>query len=306
MIKDLKERDDASGTYLVKEATKIDRGTDPYMNIILQDGSGIIDAKKWHATDEDLTIFESGNLVEITGELLLYKSKKQIRIDSCKISESREALEEFLVPSPVPVEELITKFRSYVKSITTPELKTILNEIFKKYYNQFIDYPAAVRNHHEFYHGLLYHTVFMCDVAEQLSKIYKSVNRDLLISGCILHDLGKIFELSGPLATKYTIEGNLLGHLSMGMSLIREIAHENNIQGDYPIILEHMVLSHHGKYEYGSCVLPMTREALLLSMIDDLDSKMIILDKAYQDVKEGEFTDRIFSLDNRLFYKGKY
>ena len=92
----------------------------------------------------------------------------------------------------------------------------------------------------------------------------------------------------------------------MGMSLIREIAHENNIQGDYPIILEHMVLSHHGKYEYGSCVLPMTREALLLSMIDDLDSKMIILDKAYQDVKEGEFTDRIFSLDNRLFYKGKY
>lgn len=306
MIKDLQERDDASGTYLVKETVKIDRGNDPYLNIVLQDGSGVIDAKKWHATDEDLVLFEAGNLVDITGELLIYKGKKQVRIDSCKISDSKEALEQFLVPSPIPVDELITKFRGYVKSINTYELKTILNEIFKKYYNQFIDYPAAVKNHHEFYHGLIYHTVFMCDIAEQLCKIYKTANRDLLISGCILHDIGKVFELTGPLATKYTTEGNLLGHLSIGMSLIREIAHENNIEGDYPTLLEHMVLAHHGKLEYGSCVLPMTREALLLSMIDDLDSKMMILDKAYQDVKEGEFTDRIFALDNRSFYKGKF
>lgn len=306
MIKDLQERDDASGTYLVKEATKIDRGNDPYINIVLQDGSGLCDAKKWHATDEDLEVLEAGNLIDIVGEMLSYKGKKQIRIDSFKLSTSKEALEEYLVPSPIPVEELVTKFRGYVKSVSTPELKTILNEVFKRYYNQFIDFPAAVKNHHEFYHGLIYHTVFMCDVAEQLSKIYKNVNRDLLISGCILHDIGKVKELSGPLATKYTTEGNLLGHLSIGMSIISEIAHENNIQGDYPILLEHMVLSHHGKLEYGSCVLPMTREALLLSMIDDLDSKMMILDKAYEGVKEGEFTDRIFALDNRSFYKGEF
>lgn len=306
MIKDLQERDDASGTYFVKEATKIDRGNDPYMNLILQDGSGVVDAKKWHVSAQDEVTLQPGNLITITGEMLMYKGKKQLRVDSCEISDSKEDLANFLVPSPVPIDELITRFRSYVKSITTPELKTILNEVFKRYYTQFIDYPAAVRNHHEFYHGLIYHTVYMCDLAEQVAKIYNDVNRDLLISGCLLHDVGKVIELSGPLATKYTTEGNLLGHLSIGMSIVREIAHENNITGDYPLILEHMILSHHGKLEYGSCVLPMTREALLLSMIDDLDSKMMILDKAYADIGKGEYTDRIFALDNRSFYKGDY
>ena len=306
MIKDLQERDDASGTYFVKEATKIDRCNDPYMNLILQDGSGVVDAKKWHVSAQDEVTLQPGNLITITGEMLMYKGKKQLRVDSCEISDSKEDLANFLVPSPVPIDELITRFRSYVKSITTPELKTILNEVFKRYYTQFIDYPAAVRNHHEFYHGLIYHTVYMCDLAEQVAKIYNDVNRDLLISGCLLHDVGKVIELSGPLATKYTTEGNLLGHLSIGMSIVREIAHENNITGDYPLILEHMILSHHGKLEYGSCVLPMTREALLLSMIDDLDSKMMILDKAYADIGKGEYTDRIFALDNRSFYKGDY
>lgn len=306
MIKDLQERDDASGTYFVKEATKIDRGNDPYMNLILQDGSGVVDAKKWHVSAQDEVTLQPCNLITITGEMLMYKGKKQLRVDSCEISDSKEDLANFLVPSPVPIDELITRFRSYVKSITTPELKTILNEVFKRYYTQFIDYPAAVRNHHEFYHGLIYHTVYMCDLAEQVAKIYNDVNRDLLISGCLLHDVGKVIELSGPLATKYTTEGNLLGHLSIGMSIVREIAHENNITGDYPLILEHMILSHHGKLEYGSCVLPMTREALLLSMIDDLDSKMMILDKAYADIGKGEYTDRIFALDNRSFYKGDY
>lgn len=306
MIKDLQERDDASGTYFVKEATKIDRGNDPYMNLILQDSSGVVDAKKWHVSAQDEVTLQPGNLITITGEMLMYKGKKQLRVDSCEISDSKEDLANFLVPSPVPIDELITRFRSYVKSITTPELKTILNEVFKRYYTQFIDYPAAVRNHHEFYHGLIYHTVYMCDLAEQVAKIYNDVNRDLLISGCLLHDVGKVIELSGPLATKYTTEGNLLGHLSIGMSIVREIAHENNITGDYPLILEHMILSHHGKLEYGSCVLPMTREALLLSMIDDLDSKMMILDKAYADIGKGEYTDRIFALDNRSFYKGDY
>lgn len=306
MIKDLQERDDASGTYFVKEATKIDRGNDPYMNIVLQDGSGVVDAKKWHISEEDEKVLQAGNLISITGELLMYKNKKQLRIDSCEISNSKEDLANFLVPSPVPVEELISRFRGYVKSVTTPELKIILNEVFKKYYNQFIEYPAAVKNHHEFYHGLIYHTVYMCDLAEQVAKIYNDVNRDLLISGCLLHDVGKVIELNGPLATKYTTEGNLLGHLSIGMSVVREIAHEHNITGDYPTILEHMILSHHGKLEYGSCVLPMTREALLLSMIDDLDSKMMILDKAYQNVKKGEYTERIFALDNRSFYKGDF
>ena len=180
-----------------------------------------------------------------------------------------------------------------------------MDEIFKKYYDKFLDYPAAVKNHHEFYHGLIFHTVSMCEIADFIASHYEDINRDLLISGCILHDIGKVVELSGPVATKYTDEGNLLGHLTIGMSIVREAAEKLNIKSEVPMLLEHMILSHHGKLEFGAAVLPSTKEALLLSMIDDMDAKMMMLEKAYENVKEGEYTERLFALDNRAFYKSR-
>ena len=145
----------------------------------------------------------------------------------------------------------------------------------------------------------------MCEVAEFCAKHYPFLNYDLLISGCLLHDIGKVIELSGPIATKYTEEGNLLGHLTIGMSIVKEVADRLNIKSEVPTLLEHMILSHHGKLEFGAAVLPLTPEALILSMIDDMDAKMMMLEKALKDVKEGEYSDRLFALDNRTFYKSK-
>lgn len=199
---------------------------------------------------------------------------------------------------------LIEDFNYYKNSIKNDDCKAILDAVFKKYYSKFIDYPAAVRNHHEFYHGLLHHSVMMCKVAEQLSKLY-DCDYDLLISGCLLHDIGKVIEFSGYVAPSYTNEGNLLGHISIGMSIIKEISDELKITSEVPLLLEHMILSHHGKLEYGSPVVPLTREALLLSMIDDLDAKMMVLDKAFSDIEEGSYTERIFALDNASYYKHK-
>ena len=109
----------------------------------------------------------------------------------------------------------------------------------------------------------------MCELAEMIAHHYEDVDLDLLISGCLLHDLGKVIELSGIIGTKYTIEGNLLGHLTIGMAIIRETANKLGIKSEVPLLLEHMVLSHHGKLEYGSPVLPQTKEALILSIVDD-------------------------------------
>ena len=145
----------------------------------------------------------------------------------------------------------------------------------------------------------------MCDIAELLSSYYDNVNRDLLISGIILHDVGKTIELSGPIATKYTLEGKLIGHISIMVSEIREAGERLNINDEVAILLQHMILSHHGEKEFGSPVPPLTREAFLLHVIDDLDAKMIIIDKALDSVQPGEFTQRIMAMDGRAFYKPK-
>lgn len=307
MIKDLKAGMSADGIYLIKDSVKgvTAKGLN-YLNITLQDSSGTIEAKKWDADENDFEVLQKGSIVEISAEVIDYKDKPQVKIFSASFAKNSENLiKSFLVDSPISVDILIEKFKKHFKSVENSDCKAILNKIFEKYYSKFIEYPAAVKNHHEFYHGLLYHTVSMCEIADFLAEHYDDVNRDILISGCLLHDIGKVIELSGPIATKYTDEGNLLGHLTIGMSLVREVANELNITSDVPLQLEHMILSHHGKLEYGAAVLPQTKEALLLSMIDDMDAKMMILAKAYQNIKPGEYTDRIFALDNRTFYKSK-
>ena len=306
MIKDLIERGNASGVYLIKDVNKgITTNGLNYLSFVLQDKSGVIDAKKWDVTAEDINTSEKGKIVRIDGEVTKFKDKLQIRIaDIYEVDPEDNDLSSLLMLGSIEFNTLIEDFNYYKNSIKNDDCKAILDVVFKKYYSKFIDYPAAVRNHHEFYHGLLHHSVMMCKVAEQLSKLY-DCDYDLLISGCLLHDIGKVIEFSGYVAPSYTNEGNLLGHISIGMSIIKEISDELKITSEVPLLLEHMILSHHGKLEYGSPVVPLTREALLLSMIDDLDAKMMVLDKAFSDIEEGSYTERIFALDNASYYKHK-
>lgn len=306
MIKDLIERGNASGVYLIKDVNKgITTNGLNYLSFVLQDKSGIIDAKKWDVTAEDINKSEKGKIVRIDGEVTKFKDKLQIRIaDIFEVDPKDNDLSSLLMLGSIEFNTLIEDFNYYKNSIKNDDCKAILDAVFKKYYSKFIDYPAAVRNHHEFYHGLLHHSVMMCKVAEQLSKLY-DCDYDLLISGCLLHDIGKVIEFSGYVAPSYTNEGNLLGHISIGMSIIKEISDELKVTSEVPLLLEHMILSHHGKLEYGSPVVPLTREALLLSMIDDLDAKMMVLDKAFSDIEEDSYTERIFALDNASYYKHK-
>ena len=306
MIKDLIERGNASGVYLIKDVNKgITTNGLNYLSFVLQDKTGVIDAKKWDVTAEDINKSEKGKIVRIDGEVTKFKDKLQIRIaDIYEVDPEDNDLSSLLMLGSIEFNTLIEDFNYYKNSIKNDDCKAILDAVFKKYYSKFIDYPAAVRNHHEFYHGLLHHSVMMCKVAEKLSKLY-DCDYDLLISGCLLHDIGKAIEFSGYVAPSYTNEGNLLGHISIGMSIIKEISDELKITSEVPLLLEHMILSHHGKLEYGSPVVPLTREALLLSMIDDLDAKMMVLDKAFSDIEEGSYTERIFALDNASYYKHK-
>jgi len=143
----------------------------------------------------------------------------------------------------------------------------------------------------------------MLKQAKALCDIYPTLNRSLLYAGIIAHDMGKVKELSGPVATTYTVEGNLLGHISIMSDEVANIAREHNIEGEEVMLLRHMILSHHGKYEYGSPKLPMLKEAEMLHFIDNIDARMQMFDKHMKKVEKGQYTERIFALENRQFYK---
>lgn len=307
MIKDFIDGMNAGGFYIVKNSLKgVTTNGLTYLTITLQDSSGTIEAKKWQVNNDDIDTFKMGNVVYIDGEVIDYKDKLQVKIFGGNVVNPKNADMDSLIPaSKFKKDELVDKLKVFLSSIKNEKLKKIVYEIFSIYKEKFISYPAAVSNHHDFLRGLMEHTVSMCEIAKMISSHYSSLNYDLLISGCLLHDIGKCEELSGVIATTYTKEGSLIGHLVIGAILVDESAKRLNIEGEEVTLLKHLILSHHGKLEFGSPIPPLTREALILNMIDEMDSKMMALDKAFSEIEGGEFSQRIFPLDNRSFYKLK-
>ncbi len=329
MISDLKNGSRLSGdTFLVTDC-KSGTGTTGkrYLSISLQDASGTIEGKKWDVGPDDEALFTKGELVSIEGEVLSYREQLQLKIYNAEpVSKEGVDWTRFVANAPVGKEVMVKKLKVYLDSIEDEDVKSLVCESLKGYKERFLTWPAATKNHHNYVGGLLYHSLTMADAAVSLAKVYPSLNRDVLLGGVLLHDLGKTLELSGPDATVYTLEGKLLGHLSIGASIVRE-AGERLGYNRYPnlddsaseeekekalhqyelyVVFQHILLSHHGKPEFGSAVTPLTREALAVSMIDDFDAKMMILDKAYEATAKGSYTSKLFTLDDRYFYHPYY
>ncbi len=306
-IKDFLEGDLIRGPLLVVNANKgVTNNGLAYMNVTLQDKTGTIEAKKWDINEVDAALINVGNVILVDGVVLNYRDNLQVKIRAVsKVNDDEFDATRFTMASPIPLPELEKRLDGYLNSLKDKDIALLTKTLVGKYYKSYIAYPAAVRNHHEFASGLLHHTVSMADLGEAIANLYPSVDRDMLIAGILLHDLGKTLELSGPIIPKYTLEGKLIGHISITHAEIQKSIEALKINSETATLLSHMVLSHHGKYEYGSPVLPLTREAYLLSVIDDLDAKMMILDKAYEQTPEGEFSTRIYAMDDRSFYKPK-
>ncbi len=305
MIKDLKDGFSGSGTYICKAMNKgIGSNGSIFLTITLQDASGIIDAKKWTYESDDDELFKSGNILHIDADCVSFKDKLQLKIKRASLMSIEDCeMSELVAESSFSLEDLTSKLNRFVSNMSNENIKKIVIAVLKEYQNQFMSYPAAVSNHHDYLRGLFEHSISMAEIAEFIGSHYDTVNKDYLIAGALLHDVGKVIELSGVIGTKYTVKGDLLGHLVIGENIIQEVSKKLGIEGEEVTILSHLVLSHHGDPEYGACVYPLTREALLLSMIDDMDAKMKVLDKAFKNTNKGEFSDRIFALGNRAFYK---
>ena len=291
---------------LIKQSTKgITQQGSPFMTLILQDKSGDIEAKLWDTGEEQERLYAAATIVKVGGEMHEYRGKNQLRIKSIRPAKEDEGVTiSDLVPSSAKSKEVLyEELMQYFFEMKNPQIQRITRHLLKKHQPAFLVYPAATRNHHDYVSGLIDHVVSMLKLGKAIAQIYPSLNKDLLYAGIILHDIGKVIELSGPIGTQYTIEGNLLGHITIMVNEISKAADELEIQGEEVMLLQHMVLSHHGKEEWGSPKRPMLMEAEILHYIDNIDAKMNMLDRAMSKTANGEFTERIFPLDNRSFYK---
>ena len=304
MIANFEDHEHIEGQFLLGNVSKgVNANGGAYLSVELRDASGSIVGKKWDATMEDEQLFIVGNVIQVVGETNKYKDQLQLKILSAQLVPLEEIdVEKFVKAPPVAKETLIERFNAHVNSIKNEDCLKLLNYMINKFGDKLYSYPAAVSIHHEYSSGLLMHSISMADLANYLCPVY-DCDHDLMITGCLLHDMGKIIELEGPIVYKYSTEGKLLGHISIMAAELRKAADELKIKSEVPLLLEHMVLSHHGQQEFGSPVMPLTKEALLLSFIDNLDSKMVVVNKAVADVEPGNFSNKVFSLDNRSFYK---
>ena len=305
-IADYKINDSFDGFMLIKEVNNgIASNGKPFLTLIFRDKTGEIDAKLWGATPEDEALFLPEEIVKLTGTVNEFRGRAQFRIKTIRIATPADniSIADLLEKAPIEIEELKVAMTEFIFEMKNPNIQRIVRAFTKKYEEELYIFPAASKNHHAYVSGLAHHIISMLKIAKQLCELYPSINKDLLYAGVILHDIGKIHELSGAISTSYTVEGTLLGHISLMVSEIEDVAMELKIDSEEVLILQHLVLSHHGKAEWGSPKPPMIREAELLHFIDIIDAKMNMLDRALAKVEPGEFTEHLFPMENRAFYK---
>ena len=277
----------------------------PYLTLNLQDNTKTIDAKMWDVKPDIEKQLEVGKIFEFEFEVIKYRNALQLKIIKVfPVVQSEINKEDFIFHSPIAKEQLVNQVQQAINRINNPIIAKIVVAVMNEYSDQFYEYPAASKIHHSFMSGLATHVCGMLKLANAIADTYECVNRDYLVAGVILHDIGKIEELSSPFVTEYTKEGKLIGHISIINGKLYEIARDLKVdQTEEFLVLRHMVLSHHGQLEYGSPVRPMTLEAELLYLIDNIDARINTIDKALNEIEVGEFTPKLFALENRSFYK---
>ena len=208
--------------------------------------------------------------------------------------------------NPLTLEELMGTIYSYVEKIDNKILYEITKNLINRYKDKFFIYPAATKLHHAYIGGLAYHTIGMLNLVDTFTQNYTYLDKNYLYSGVILHDLGKIIEFTGVENTEYALEGQLLGHLVIGTYFVKEEAQRLGYQDkEEALLLEHMIISHHGQPNFGAAKRPQTAEALVLWYLDTMDSKLRVLGEQFEHTNIGEFTDTIGVLEKVKFYKHK-
>jgi 3'-5' exoribonuclease len=287
----------------------------PYLNLILGDKTGQLEGRVWEPGDPRIAKdFERGDIVKARGSASRFDDRLQMKIDQLRVALPNEVDKADLLPSTTyDVAELWRQLLGFVDSFTNPDLKLLLTTLLADpaLAQAYREAPAAKQLHHAWLGGLLEHVISLLTLADRVAPSYPMLDRDLLLTGVILHDIGKVRELSWEIGFEYTVEGSLLGHIQIGTALAeRTMDSLPNFPPKLKLLVLHMILSHHGKLEFGSPKLPMIPEALVLSFVDDLDAKMQAVagefDKCIREGKPAdELTGKVWALDQRQLLNTK-
>ena len=278
-----------------------------YLDLLLADKEGEVYAKMWDYKEEITPLPEVNTVVKARGVLQQYNGNDQFIIQRLRpaVAGDNVSVSDFVKSADVSGEEMYGVIISLVNTFKDEDLKTVVSAILEEHKEKLLFFPAAEKLHHAMAGGLLYHTLSIVRLAECVCGIYPCIDKDLLISGAILHDVAKLKEytINGTgLVDGHTVEGMLLGHPVMGSEEVGRKCDELGIPADKKVLLQHMLISHHGKLEFGAAVRPSFIEAEILSQLDLLDANMYEMAEAVGGVKSGEFTGRLWMLDNRKMF----
>jgi 3'-5' exoribonuclease len=315
-IAQLNDGESVEEVYLViDKQLRANRNGNLYLQVDIRDRTGTINARMWNATEAQFRAFEPGDFLKIKGKVQLFQGALQIILNQIeRVPESQVELAEFLPHVEADVSKLYERLRGILLKLGNPHLRA-LAECFlmdEAFVNGFCHAPAGVRNHHAYLGGLLEHVTTLLDAADRLAPLYPDLDRDVWLMGIFLHDIGKVRELSYERTFAYTDEGQLVGHIVIGVEMLNEKARKvPDLTGEpFPaellLRLKHLILSHHGTHEFGSPRVPMTPEAIALHLLDNFDAKVHTFTRDIRDDRHSPSAWTPFSpsLQRRLFKGG--
>ena len=301
--------DDVEGFYVLKDAfLKTTAAGKPFLSGVLADRSGTIDLKVWdYSGPIGAKPADTGRIVKIRGQVSEFKGAPQLTAGRIRMADGNDQYDvSALVPvAPIDPDERLQEIRRLIDSMEDADYQSVARTMLERHLEAFRSIPAAKSVHHSFLSGLLMHTSNMLRLVDYLSGLYAGIiDRSLLLTGTLLHDFAKEreFTFSGlGMVTDYSLSGQLIGHLVMGAQEVQQCAESLGLPQEKSLLLQHMILSHHGEPDFGAAVRPMCAEAELLSLIDLVDSRMEIYAEALQELPEGTFSGRIFALDKKIY-----
>jgi 3'-5' exoribonuclease len=264
-----------------------------FLSLEIADPSGALAGNKFDATPEELKALQGADVVEAWGEVQLFNEKRSARFIEVRPASGPFDVRAFLPRTPHDVRKLHARLVEIIGTVRSPQVRKLLLGFLEDpaFREKFLEAPAAVSNHHAYLGGLVEHIVSLAESCLRTCEAYPHLDRDIMIAGAFLHDIGKVEELSVARGLDYTDKGRLIGHIVTGVLWVEERA--RRIEGFPPAVLDHLkhvILSHHGELEWGSPVQPCTAEAIALHALDNLDAKLWSFDKAVRDARENGST----------------
>lgn len=309
---ELKPQTEVTDFFMIKSAgIKVGSNKKQYFDVLLGDKTGEVSSKKWDIAEPEIPMLQNmkeGDIIKVRALVTDWNGQTQLRIGRIRPANAEDQLDlaDFIKAAPEQSQDMYDFIYQVADNMRDQDLRALCTKLLSENHDKLMYYPAASKNHHAEYGGLLYHVKRMLMTGMAVCDIYPILNRDLVAAGVILHDIEKLNEIMSNqygISPGYSFEGQMLGHIVQGIKLLDRVTAELNFPREKALMLEHMILSHHYEPEFGSPKKPLFPEAEVLHYLDVLDARMFDMEDALNGVEPGGFSDRIWTLDNRRIYK---